>query len=304
MGIRVACSETGMIAALVALAAVTTVGCNTRSDFGPVANARAAAAIRTVLTSSAEGAGEAVTAEATGTGWATLKGRFVYVGDPPQMPPYNVTKEPEICTHNGKAPLQELLVVDSATQGIKDVVVFLRTASRVHESAQPTGEVPFDQKTCVFLTHVLPVTLGQTVLIKNSDPTGHNTKIAGKNTFNQTIAAGAAIPFKPQKEEALPATVTCSIHPWMSAFMLPRKNAYHAVTAPDGTFEIVNLPAGEELEMQVWHESSASRAGLVLTSPEAKELKWNNKGRFTISLTENETRDLGEIKVPANAFKL
>jgi plastocyanin len=291
------------IASVVVLAVAALTGCS-REDLGPVANARSAEAIRKVFTSEAadDGSGEQVAA-ATGTGWGTLKGRFVYDGDPPQMSPYNVTKEPEICTHGGKAPLQETLVIDSATKGIKDVAIYLREASRVHESANAAGEVVFDQKECMFLSHLLPVTVGQTVLIKNSDPTGHNTKIGGKMNFNQTIAADQAIPFKPQKEEAVPATVACSIHPWMVAYMLPRDNGYHAVTAPDGSFEIANLPAGEELEIQVWHESSVNPSGLVITTPEAKELNWNNKGRFTITVPENETRDLGEIKVPATAFK-
>ena len=56
----------------------------------------------------------------------------------------------------------------------------------------------------------------------------------------------------------------------MKAYMLPRENGYFAVSADDGSFEIANLPAGEELEIQVWHESAGN--GLVLMSPEAKEL--------------------------------
>ena len=96
------------------------------------------------------------------------------------MPPYNVTKEHDICTVGGKAPLQETLVVDAGSKGIKNVAVFLRDASRVHDSAKPKAEpVVFDQKQCVFLTHVVGVTVGQSLDIKNSDPTGHNTNILG-----------------------------------------------------------------------------------------------------------------------------
>ena len=129
----------------------------------------------------------------------------------------------EACTVGGKAPLQETLLVDSATKGIANVAVFVRKASRVHESAQGAGEdVPFDQKQCVFLTHVFPLVLGDTMKIMNSDPVGHNTKIDGKNSFNQTIPVGESIAFKPQKEEASPVDVRCSIHPWMLAYFLPR----------------------------------------------------------------------------------
>ena len=140
----------------------------------------------------AAAASEGAAAAATGTGWATIKGQFVFDGTPPKMPPYAVTKDQATCAPGGKAPLQETLVVDSGTGGIKNVAVFLRDASRVHESAQPkSGDVVFDQKSCLFLTHVIGATVGQTLDIKNSDDVGHNTNIVGKkNTFNQTIPAG------------------------------------------------------------------------------------------------------------------
>jgi hypothetical protein len=199
--------------------------------------------------------------------------------------------------------LQETLLVDSGNKGIANVAVYLRKASRVHESAQPSGDkVLFDQKVCVFLTHVFPLTLGQIVEIKNSDPVGHNTNISGKNSFNQTIPSAATVDFTPQKEEAVPVSVVCSIHPWMSAYLLPRSNGYYAVTAPDGSFEIANVPAGEDLEFQAWHESGAGPGNaLALDTPEAKELKWSSKGRFKIKLAEDEVREV-QLTVPASAF--
>lgn len=287
-----------------AVAAVTLPGCGSPQLLGPVADSSKSSEIRQALASSEPAAEAEQAAAATGTGWATLKGRFVFVGDPPAMPPYNVTKEPEICTEHGTPPKQEYLLVDGSTKGIRNIAVYLRSAKRVHESAQQAaGEAVFDQKECKFLSHVFPVKLGEMVDIKNSDPTGHNTKIGGKMNFNQTIAANASVQFKPQKEEATPVSVTCSIHPWMIAYMLPRPDNYFAVTAADGTFEIANVPAGEPIEIQVWHEHSTNQNGLVLNTPEAKNLKWNSKGRFTVTIPEGQTLDLGEIKVPASAFK-
>jgi hypothetical protein len=284
------------------LGLILVMGCNRREEFGPVASAANSKQIREVLIASGEG-GEAGAAVATGTGWATLKGKFVFDGEPPQMSPYSANKDTNTCTINGQAPLQETLLVDSATKGIANVAVFVRTTSRVHESAQGgEGSQLFDQKNCVFLTHVFPLSLGQSIDIKNSDPVGHNTNISGKNSFNQTIPANSTISFKPQKEEAVPVSVTCSIHPWMLAYFLPRKNSYVAVTKQDGTFEIANLPAGEDLEFQVWHESAVGPGkSLVLSTPEAKELKWSNKGRFKVKLGEDEVKEIS-LTVPAAAF--
>jgi plastocyanin len=285
-----------------ALAAATLTGCGSRVELGPVANARTASEIRTALGGSSESGGSEA-AVSTGTGWATLRGRFVYGATPPQMAPYNVTKEQAICSPGGRAPLQETLLVDSGTGGIQNVAVYLRDATRVHESVEPGDRsAVFDQKACVFLTHVLAVTVGQTVEIKNSDDTGHNTNVSGKNKMNPTVPAHGSIPFVPQKEEALPAKVTCSIHPWMVAYLLPRENGYYAVTGQDGSFEIANLPAGEELEIQVWHESGTGPgSALVVNTPEAKALGWSNKGRFTVTLQPDEVKEV-QITVPASAF--
>jgi hypothetical protein len=290
--------------AIVAVATLST-GCDNRADLGPVANTTDAKAIREVLLAGkAESGGEA-TAAPTGTGWATIKGQFVFDGTPPERTPYKVTKELETCTENGKPPLQETLVVAPGSNGIKNVAIFLRDASRVHETAQPKGDsIEFDQKQCVFLTHVFGVTLGQTINLKNSDPTGHNTKIGGNNTFNQTVPAGQAIPFKPQKEEAMPTQVACSIHEWMLAYMLPRKNGYYAVTDDQGNFEIANVPAGEPLEFQVWHESGAAAGGgLVGTTTDAPDLKWSNRGRLAVTLKPDEVREV-KVVVPPKALRL
>jgi hypothetical protein len=87
----------------------------------------------------------------------------------------------------------------------------------------------------------------------------------------------------------------------MRAFVLPRADAYFAVTGPDGSFEIANLPAGVELEFQAWHERGTGRGGgLALDSPEAKELKWNASGRFKVKLEEDEEREI-VINVPSSA---
>jgi len=290
---------------LLVVAQSAVVGCQRADELGPIASAGSAQTIREAFASSAGDSGGGGAAASTGTGWATLKGRFVFDGTPPAMKPYNANKDMGTCAPGGKVPLQETLLVDSGTKGVKNIAIYIRKASRVHESAAVAAAPPefvFDQKECVFLTHVFPLTVGQTISIKNSDDVGHNTNIDGKNGFNQTIPAGQALDFKPQKQEAVPVSVRCSIHPWMVAYFLPRENGYVAISEQDGSFEIANLPAGEDLEFQVWHESATGPGkALVLSTPEAKQLKWSSKGRFKIKLAENEAKELN-ITVPAAAF--
>jgi len=289
---------------LCALSALALAGCNERVDLGPVADAATVEAYRTALVAAGEAAeGSEAAAEPKGTGWATIRGQFVFDGTPPQMSPYSVTKEHSICTVNGKPPLQETLLIDSASGGIKNVAIYVRDASRVHESAGPRNQpIEFDQKHCVFLTHVVAASVGETINIKNSDPTGHNTNILGIG-FNQLIPEGGAIPYKVQREAAVPAKVVCSIHPWMVAYLLPRENGYFAVTDDEGRFEIANVPAGEEIELQVWHESGAAPAGgLVGATPDAPDMKWSNRGRATLTVQPDEVKEI-KVVVPAGAFR-
>jgi hypothetical protein len=289
-------------AAFFALMAVVFVGCTSEYDRGPTASLATAEDYRKALATADEGA-ESSEAESTGTGWGTIRGTFVYDGTPPDRKPYNVTAEHNICSVDGQSPPEELLVVDPSSKGIKNVAIFLRDASRVHDSAKSKAEpVVFDQQHCVFLTHMLGATVGQKIEIKNSDPTGHNTNILGAG-FNQLIPQGGMVPYTVQKETGVPLTVKCSIHPWMVAHMMFRKNNYYAVTNDQGQFEIANVPAGEPLEFQVWHESGAAASnGLVGTTPDNADAKWTNRGRVTVTLQPDEVKEINII-VPPNAFR-
>ena len=190
------------------------------------------------------------------------------------------------------------LLVDPSSKGLANVVVFARKTSRVKDSAAEQSLV-FDQKNCEFLAPVFAARVGQSIEVKNSDPVGHNTNISGSD-FNQLIPAGGSLPYKPKAETGMPTMVTCNVHPWMKAYMVFRKDGYVAVSAADGSFAIPDLPAGEVLEFQVWHERSTGPNGaLGLQKP---DLKWTPKGRFQLKLEENEVKDLGMLEVPASAI--
>ena len=106
---------------LLYLATPLVVGCQRADELGPIATPTSIKSIRDVL---AEGAGDAEAggaAAATGTGWATLKGRFIFDGTPPTMPPYNANKDQATCAPGGNAPLQQTLLVDDSTKGVNNI---------------------------------------------------------------------------------------------------------------------------------------------------------------------------------------
>jgi hypothetical protein len=276
------------------VAVYLTVGCGPGRVVGPAPDLAAAAKLRSALGAADEAAGPAEAAAPTGTGWATLKGRFLFAGTPGAPTPLVVDKDMAVCAKDGMKLYDQSLRVDSATKGLADVVVFVRKATRVKDPV-PSEQLVFDQKNCEFLSPVFAARVGQPVDVRNSDPIGHNTNISG-TSFNQLIPAGEGTVYTPNGETGMPVSVTCNIHQWMKAYAVFRKDGYVAVSAADGLFEIADLPAGEPLEFQVWHPRAAS--GLKLDKP---ELKWSPKGRFTITLQADEVKDLGPLEVPAAA---
>jgi hypothetical protein len=267
-------------------------GCGPGRVTGPAADAAAAAVLRQTLLSGEAGEAAAETGP-VGTGWASLKGRFLFTGTPAERKVLVVDKDMEVCGKGGMKLFDQSLRIDPSSKGLADVVVFVRKASRVKDASPPAAQLVFDQKDCEFLSPVFAARVGQGVDVRNSDPIGHNTNISG-TPFNQLIPAGGSTLFTPNAETGMPVSVTCNIHPWMKAYAVFRKDGYVAVSAVDGAFELADLPAGEPLEFQVWHPRAA--AGLKLDRP---DLKWNPKGRFQITLQPDELKDLGTLEVPA-----
>ena len=288
-----------VFAATIVCGVLSSVGCGPGRVVAPGADAEAAGRIRATLVSasSAGGTAEAATA-ATGTGWGTLKGRFTFAGAAPQPKALVVDKDTEVCSMGGMKLFDRSLVVDPSSKGLANVVVFARKTSRV-KNVEAETQLLFDQKNCEFISPVFAARVGQVVEVRNSDPIGHNTNIAG-SAFNQLIPAGQGTAYKPDSETGMPTMVTCNIHPWMKAYAVFRKDGYVAVSGADGSFTIPDLPAGETIEFQVWHERSSGPNGAV--GLEKPDLKWTPKGRFQVTIDPDAVKDLGTLEIPASSL--
>ncbi len=228
----------------------------------------------------AEAAAPAATASVGG--WGTLKGQIVFEGTPPPAKVLQeqgkAAKDPEVCA--ATAPIMsERLVLDAATKGVKNVLVYLPKPSAVNEDAKKAlmgKTIEFDQKKCVFEPHVLGLMTGEKVVMKSSDPLNHNVNVKLKqSTFNQTIAGGQSFPFPVEQSERTPGAVVCDIHPWMSAWWMVLDHPYFAVTDEKGNYEIKNAPAGAQ-KVVVWQDLVKGNGFVTPPSGEEVTIKPND----------------------------
>ena len=231
--------------------------------------------------------------------WASVSGTFVYGGDAPEAKLLKPSKDKQFCGKD-KIPNEKLLV-DPDSKGIRDIVIYVRKKPKaIHPqfAADAGDQVRIDNSQCRFEPHVLLLRTTQTLVVGNLDTIGHNSKIDtfGNAPINPIVPAGGNIKHQFKESERLPAKVSCSIHPWMSAILVIKDHPYMAVTDPDGNFTIDNLPQGEKLELQFWHEA----AGYVKNIAEAP-VEISKKGRTKITLTGN--LNLGTMTVDPKNFK-
>ena len=244
-----------------------------------------------------------LTSPAQSEEWGTLKGRIVYDGPAPKPEAVNVTKDQAFC---GKHNLvDEDLVVNPENKGLANVAIWLYVGRRdpnppVHESYAKTADdkVTLTNDKCRFEPHVALLRTSQTLVLGNDDPVGHNTKI---DTFvnqpiNYTIPSESKLEQTFSEKERLPAAVSCSIHPWMKAWLVVQDHPYMAVTDKDGNFEITNVPAGE-WTFQFWQEKAGYLSGISAGGNEA-----DRRGQVELTVKPGEN-DLGEIKVSPDLFK-
>jgi hypothetical protein len=90
----------------------------------------------------------------------------------------------------------------------------------------------------------------------------HNAKYDSENNgaANPLIPSKGEFALKGLKAEKLPITLSCSIHPYMKAWIRVYDHPYFAVTNEKGEFEIKLAPQGD-FKMYVWQEDRGWNGG-------------------------------------------
>lgn len=181
------------------------------------------------------------------TGTGTIRGTVTLVGRVPNLR----TPVDEPCC-NGKATIVDETLTADEVGHLRDVVVYLEDAPGAEPASPPP--VVLDQTGCRYVPHVLALRVGQTLRVKNSDPTIHNVHgMCEKNrafNFAETVA-GQTRDLTFSEPESF--TVRCDVHPWMRAQVTVFDHPWFAVTGADGAFHIEHVPPGS-YTLVAWQE--------------------------------------------------
>lgn len=223
--------------------------------------------------------------------WGTLTGRFVVNGAvPPQGriqqnvgPGIQVVDESVVVARNGD---------------LHGACIYLRTknvAVAPKYAASANDEVTLEISNLRFNPHFVLLRTSQTLKLLNSEAVGHAPKLDSitNPSWHPLLAAGATVKHKLSNEDSLPIKVSDNTQPWMLAWLLVRDSPYAAASSGDGKFAIKDLPAGAELEFQLWHEYPGYLKKVAYEGGST-----DNKGRFKITIKPGDN-DLGDIIVPA-----
>jgi len=193
---------------------------------------------------------------------AAVTGVVRFEGAAPTNEAIDMSAEPTCAQKHPTKPMKQTVVINS-NKTLRNTFVYVKSGLPAQKWATPSQPVVLDQVGCEYQPHVLAVQTGQTLAIKNSDGLLHN--VNAKATVNRGFNTGQPTNMTTNKTFAsaeVMIPVTCEVHGWMEAYIAVVDHPYHAVTGPDGSFRIENLPPGT-YTIETWHEKYGTKTAQV-----------------------------------------
>lgn len=187
----------------------------------------------------------------------SIRGLVRYAGPDPDAP-IDFAADP-MCAELHDGPVTTQQVVGDAGR-LGNVFVYVRSGLEGERFPVPAEAATVSQKGCIYRPHVIGLMVGQTLVIRNDDPTLHN--VHAEPEANRAFNQGQPFPGmeleRTFSEPELLIPVKCDVHPWMRAWVSVVEHPYFAVTGTDGTFAIERLPPGE-YTLEAVHETLGKR---------------------------------------------
>ena len=195
------------------------------------------------------------------TNGGTIRGTVKVNGNFPKLSPLQISKFKEICKD---VPNESLII--GPDQELRYAVVTLEGISK-GKAVEKESVHEIDNSRCRFVPHVLAASVGQFVLLKNTDPilhTAHAYFTAGQPQFNVGLYPGK-VSRKPLVSAGV-VKIVCEVHSWMSAYIVVAEHPYQAITDTYGEYLISEISPGS-YRLKVWHESLGTQEKQVEVKP-------------------------------------
>jgi plastocyanin len=196
----------------------------------------------------------------------TISGTVLFKG---AVPPKKATgKDVDVC--HADTPDPSIIATDGK---LANVVVYLKKVKKGKAFTDAQKAVVSDQKACIFVPHVALVAEKGKVEFKNSDAKLHNVKVNSirNGNFNEGVDPHKSLTKAFNKgHDAI--KVSCSVHEWMSSWVIVMPHPYYAVTAADGSFKLENVPAGK-YKVIVWHGAKENACDVAVDDGKAAKQK-------------------------------
>jgi plastocyanin len=200
----------------------------------------------------------------------TLTGTIRYTGKKPARKPVDMSGDPACGEAHLSKAYDESLVVN-ANNTLANVFVYIKGGLEGKNFEVRATPVTIDQQGCWFHPRVMGIQTGQTLRVTNSDPVTHNIHPLAQinREWNHSQGQGDAPLARRFIKPEIMIRVKCNIHSWMHAFIGAVEHPYFAVTGPDGTFEIRNVPPGDYV-IEAWQETLGTQEQKITLTPSGK----------------------------------
>lgn len=184
-----------------------------------------------------------------------VRGKVRFAGKAP--PRRQISMEAEAaCAALHKTAVVDETVKVSGDGSLANVFVYIKTGLEGKTFEPPGTAVVLDQHGCQFVPRIVPLRVGQTLAVKNSDPVSHNIHPMPRNNrdWNQQQPPASPDLRRHFARPELMIPVKCNIHAWMKTYIGVLDHPYFAVTGAKGEFTFDALPPGK-YTVGAWHES-------------------------------------------------
>lgn len=160
---------------------------------------------------------------------------------------------------SGKVKVWKTKVNTIGPKSYKELVVFLEnTSGKTFPKVKKLAKM--DQKSLIFIPHILPVQQGTTVRFLNNDTVEHNIfflfEKTGETLDIGTWGKGISVDHTFQKSGVV--ITLCKLHLEMAAYIIVLDNPYFTGTvisedSQEAAYEIPNVPPGN-YNLKAWHK--------------------------------------------------